>query len=268
MMVERIGVIADVHGNALALEAVLRDARDRGIARLVDLGDALYGPLQPLAAYRLFRDAPLVAAVAGNQDRKIFQASGAEVSANRILAMVVEDLGIEPIAWLRARPATAVVDGEVFLCHGSPESDTTYLLEDVTSGHPVMRPEEEIVELLAGVREPVVLCGHSHIPRVIQLANGQLVVNPGSVGLPAYDDDQPVKHFMGTYSPHASYAVLEKHRQGWGVTLHRVVYNWDEAARQARNIGAEDWAQGIATGRMNSSIGPRLAGTTAHSLTY
>jgi hypothetical protein len=67
---------------------------------------------------------------------------------------------------------------------------------------------------------------------------------------------------METYSAHASYAVVEKGPAGWGVELHRVAYDWNEAARQARSLGAEDWAQGIATGRM------LLAGTPVHSVTY
>ena len=258
MIVEPLGIIADVHGNALALEAVLRDARTRGVSRFVDLGDTLYGPLQPLDAFQVFQDVPLVAAVAGNQDRKIFQASRGDLASNRILARVVNILGVAPIAWLRALPPTATIGDQIFLCHGTPESDTTYLLEDVSSGRPVVRPESQIKELLGGVRLPVVLCGHSHIPRVVQLSNGQLIVNPGSVGLPAYDDDQPVKHYMETYSPHAAYAVLEKSLAGWGVALHRVAYNWKEAARQARSLGAEDWAQGISTGRMDPPSGSRM----------
>jgi predicted phosphodiesterase len=266
-MLERLGVIADVHGNALALDAVLQHARHLGVERFVDLGDTLYGPLRPLRAYRLFQSVPIIAGVAGNQDRKILEASQEELAANRILAFVNDDLGAEPMAWLRALPPTAVVHGELFLCHGTPASDTTYLLEDVSSGHPVVRPEAQIVELLGEVREPVILCGHSHIPRMVQLSSGQMIVNPGSVGLPAYDDDEPVKHSMETYSPHASYAILEKGPGGWSVALHRVVYDWNEAARQARSIGADDWAGGIATGRM-TSFGQRVAGTTVHSVTY
>jgi len=250
-MREKLGVIADVHGNALALAAVLEDARRRGIDRLVDLGDTLYGPLQPREAYRLFRTAPLVAGVAGNQDRKLWEATADDLDANPTLAFVIEDLGSEPVAWLRTLPSTAVVDGEIFLCHGTPSCDSTYLLEDVRSGRPQVRSDEEILGLLGNVREPVVLCGHSHIPRVIRLSSGQMVVNPGSVGLPAYDDDLPVPHFMETHAPHASYATLEKSPAGWEVSLHRVVYDWDAAARQARNRGREDWAQGIACGRMN-----------------
>jgi diadenosine tetraphosphatase ApaH/serine/threonine PP2A family protein phosphatase len=250
MLDNRLGVIADVHGNALALEAVLRDARQRGVVRLVDLGDTLYGPMQPLEAYRLFRGTHWVAGISGNQDRKIVEATAADLTSNRTLAFAVDALGRDPIEWLRLLPKTAQVDGELFLCHGTPLSDTIYLLEDVSSGLPLIRPEAEILELLGGVREPVILCGHSHIPRVVQLSNGQMIVNPGSVGLPAYDDDKPVKHFMETYSPHASYAILEKSRAGWDVALHRVAYDSNAAARQASSLGAGDWAMGLSTGRM------------------
>jgi predicted phosphodiesterase len=249
----KLGVVADVHGNALAFAAVLRDAADRGVETLVDLGDTLYGPLQPLESYHLFRGAPIIAGVRGNQDRKLWRVS--------------DSLPAEALAWLRGLPPTLLLDDEIFLCHGTPTSDTTYLLEDVSSGSPIMRPEPEIVELLAGVDAPVVLCGHSHIPRVVRLTNGQLIVNPGSVGLPAYDDTQPVTHYMETYSPHASYAILEQAASGWNVSLHRVVYDWDAAAELARATGAADWAQGLATGRMRP-IGQTVAGTPAHSVTY
>jgi putative phosphoesterase len=238
-MAERIGVIADVHGNALALAAVLRDARERGADPLVDLGDTLYGPLQPLETYELFRQAPIVAAVAGNQDRKICEESPQWCAS----------LPAKAVEWLRALPRTAIYR-DLFLCHGTPRSDTTYLLEDVASGIPVVRPDAEILDLLGFIAQPVVLCGHSHIPRVVRLSTGQLIVNPGSVGLPAYDDDRPVKHYMETWSPHASYAILEREQMHWSVTLRRVTYDWDTAARQALAFGAPDWARGLATGRM------------------
>jgi predicted phosphodiesterase len=267
-MQARLGVIADVHGNALALNAVLQDARKCGIERLVDLGDALYGPMWPLETYDLFRSAPIVAGVAGNQDRKIYESIG----SGRVIEFVQSLLGTEPVAWLRALPPTATVDGELFLCHGTPSSDTIYLLEDVSTGLPMVREEDAILDLLGGVAEPVILCGHSHIPRVVRLSNGQLIVNPGSVGLPAYDDDKPVPHFMETYSPHASYAILEKTAGGWHVSVRRVVYDWDLAARQAHEVGADDWAQGLSTGRMRPAhpqrCGITVAGTSAHYVTY
>ena len=43
----RIAAISDIHGNALALRAVLDDAKARGYDRMVQIGDALSGPLWP-----------------------------------------------------------------------------------------------------------------------------------------------------------------------------------------------------------------------------
>jgi predicted phosphodiesterase len=249
-MFEKLGVIGDIHGNALALEAVLRDAQQRGVRRFVNLGDILYGPLQPLETYQILQRTNVVASIAGNQDRQIFESTSDDLAANKTLAFVIASLGKEPIAWLRTLPPTAVIDGKVFLCHGTPTSDTTYLLEDVNSGGPVVRAEHAIVELLGTVSEPVILCGHAHIPRMVQLGGGQLVVNPGSVGVPAYDDNTPVKHFMESYAPHASYVVLEESCPGWAVSFHKVPYVWDQAAKQACDLGREDWARGIKTGRM------------------
>jgi predicted phosphodiesterase len=250
MMFERLGVIADIHGNALALEAVLRDAERRGVRRFANLGDSLYGPLEPMRTYRILQRTNVIASVSGNQDRLIFEAADDDLRTNQTLAFVTSSLGGEPISWLRTLAPTAVVEGKVFLCHGTPTNDTIYFLEDVSSGHPVVRVEHAIVELLGIVPEPVVLCGHTHIARVVQLSSGQLIVNPGSVGVPAYDDSSPVKHRMEAYSPHASYAVLEESSSGWDVSFHKVAYPWDEAAEQARHLNREDWARGIATGKM------------------
>jgi hypothetical protein len=70
------------------------------------------------------------------------------------------------------------------------------------------------------------------------------------VGVPAYDDVDPVRYRMQTFSPHACYAILEKNAAGWNVSLERVAYNYLAAAEFARMMGRDDWAQGIATGRM------------------
>ncbi len=247
----RLGVVADIHANAVALEAVLEDARRRGVARFVNLGDSLYGPLAPLETYRILQRTEIVASIAGNQDRVIFEAAPDQVAANGTLAFVVESLGDEAVRWLRQMPATAVVEDALFLCHGTPASDTTYLLEEVAAGRPQVRSEEGIRELLGDVGEPVVLCGHSHIPRLVRMRNGQLIVNPGSVGLQAYDDDEPVRVCMETHAPHACYAIVEGGRMGWDVSFHRVCYDWERAAAQALALHRQDWARAIASGRMD-----------------
>jgi diadenosine tetraphosphatase ApaH/serine/threonine PP2A family protein phosphatase len=126
-----------------------------------------------------------------------------------------------------------------------------YLLEDVASGRPMIRPEVEIMRSVRGTRHPVIACGHSHIPRLVSLANGQLIVNPGSVGLPAYSDASPVPHIMETYSPHASYAILAKAGAAWDVSFRKVPYDYEPASQCAASLGRNDWARAIATGRAN-----------------
>jgi len=247
----QLAVIADIHGNALALEAVLEDAHRRGLRDFVDLGDVLYGPLEPKRTFDLLQSVNLIGRVAGNQDRFVFDATAEQRAEAPTLDFVVRDLGAEPIAWLKRMPAGLVVENELLLFHGSPSSDTAYLLEDISSGKPVVRPEEEILSLLgAGHKQTVFLCGHTHVPRLVHLRNGGLILNPGSVGLPAYDDALPVQHWMESYSPHACYAVLERSRQGWNVAFHRIAYDWRRAANQARGLARADWAQGIEFGRM------------------
>lgn len=248
-MSERIAAIADIHANVWALEAVLADVKRRGVTAIVNLGDILHGALQPRATYELLMRTKVAATIRGNQDREIYEATADQLRTDRRLSYILDDLGADPVAWLRTLPPAAVFGEEILLCHGTPASDLVYLLEEVNRGVALVRPEVAIRELLADVRQPVILCGHTHIPRVVQLANGQLVVNPGSVGLPAYRDDLPVPHAMETYAPLASYAVLEKRSGAWNVSFERVAYDCEAAARCAESHGRADWAYALRTGR-------------------
>jgi len=249
-MSQRIAVLADIHANMWALDAVLSDVRRRGADVLLNLGDILYGPLDSRATFERLRSENVALTVRGNQDRQIYDASEQDRRGNPTLNFVIEDLREEALQWLRSIPETAVFETEIFLCHGTPSSDETYLLEDVASGRPLLKPEEEIVRLLGGVPHPVILCGHTHIPRLVRLASGQIILNPGSVGLPAYSDDQPNPHAMENYSPHASYAILTKSTGGWDVVFHKVAYDFDKASQVAAARGRKDWAKSIATGRV------------------
>src|SRR5579863_127145 len=240
----RIGLLADIHANVWALEAVLADVRKQGVDVLWNLGDILHGDLKPRATFDLLRSADIALSIRGNMDRDLYEPNP-DPRAQRM----IRDLGVDAIDWLRGLPATAVFE-EVLLCHGAPTDDLCYLLEDVMSGHPQVRDEEEIVRLLAGAAQPVIVCGHTHIPRLVRLANGQTIVNPGSVGLVAYSDDTPVPHAMQNYSPDASYAILEKTPSGWDATFRNVPYDTREASRTAAELGRNDWAYQIATGRV------------------
>jgi diadenosine tetraphosphatase ApaH/serine/threonine PP2A family protein phosphatase len=153
------------------------------------------------------------------------------------------------LRWLEQLPPTQVV-GDVFLCHGTPQSDMIYLLEHVTEHGVFLRDTASIAADLSDVRQQVVVCGHSHIPRTVWLPDGRLVVNPGSVGIPAYDDDLPYPHIMEAGSPHARYAILARQIAGWAVEHIALAYPWDVAAQVARRNGRPDRAKWIETGRV------------------
>src|SRR5665213_1202930 len=126
----RIALLADIHGNVWALEAVLADVRKQGVDALLNLGDVLHGALKPRATYDLLRSTNIALTIRGNQDRELF-----EPNPDPRTQWMIRDLGADAIDWVRVLPETAVFENEVLLCHGSPTDDLCYLLEDVTSGH-------------------------------------------------------------------------------------------------------------------------------------
>ena len=90
----------------------------------------------------------------------------------------------------------------------------------------------------------------THLPPAVQVPNGPLVVNPGSVGLPAYEHDEPCPHRMESGTPHARYAVVRRSRKSWTVEHRAVVYDWDAAASCASDVGRLDWAHQLLTGHV------------------
>jgi len=72
------------------------------------------------------------------------------------------------------------------------------------------------------------------VPRIVRLTDGRTVINPGSVGLQAYNDLEPFNHATEVGAPHARYAVLTRRDGRWGVELFALAYDWDAAAAQAR----------------------------------
>jgi predicted phosphodiesterase len=223
--------IADVHGNRWALEAVLEDIHRRGINQIFNAGDHLWGPLDAAGTADLLMGLDLPS-VAGNQDRE-----------------PIEGLSTQHRQWLAKLPTRLELPGGILMFHGTPERDDVYLLESVRNGGEVsLASTEEIAQRLCGVTHPLMLCGHTHLPRIVSVG-GSVIVNPGSVGLQAYGDDLPVKHVMETGSPHARYAVLKECERDWHIEQIAIRYDWDSAARAAEANGRPDWAWRLRTGR-------------------
>jgi predicted phosphodiesterase len=243
---DQYAVLSDIHANIWALEAVLADIARRGLDQIINLGDTLYGPLEPQATAECLMKVPLVS-IQGNQDRQLLEQPISRVSP--IQAYVLQDLSSRSLDWLAAQPVTRFVAGSLFLCHGTPLSDQAYLLETMTPAGGFLQDTAAIQTQLTQVHQAMLLCGHSHIPRILQLPAGPLIVNPGSIGLPAYSDDLPVAHKMETGSPHARYAVIAKNVAGWSVEQIAVPYDWNKAARKGRRLGQDAWAGWLETGR-------------------
>lgn len=242
----RLAVISDVHGNIDALEAVLSDIARRGIERIVNLGDCLSGPFDAAATADRLMDLDLLT-VRGNHDRMLFDRSRERMGLWE--AWIVDELSSTQMDWVRSLPPVARI-GEVFLCHATPDSDEENWLDYRSSGHRLIARDLGEVELrAAGTEYPVMLCGHTHSARIVRLPGGQMIVNPGSVGCPAYLDTRNEPAFVHqTGSPDARYAVLEKVGDSWAADLCAVPYDASDMARLAQSRGAESWARAVTTG--------------------
>jgi predicted phosphodiesterase len=242
----RIAVIADVHGNRWALAAVLADADRHGVEAVVDLGDSVYGPLDPGGAAAMLMERA-VPSMSGNQDRIVLKPATPEDAPT--LTFTRAGLAPAQLRWLAEQPAVSSYGGGILLCHGTPQSDDEYLLERVVGGCVRLRSDEELTAALQDVEEGVVACGHSHMARVVAVPGGPPVVNPGSVGLPAHSGAAPSPYVIESGSPHARYAVIEKTADGWRVEQLAIPYDWESAARVAAANGRPDWAGWLRTGR-------------------
>ncbi|MBS0561999.1 MAG: metallophosphoesterase family protein, partial [Proteobacteria bacterium] len=200
----RLAVIADIHGNSLALHAVLDDIARRGIGFMVNLGDCVSGPLWPRETLALLQ-AAAIPTVRGNHDRWVAEGGG---GASDDFAR--NDLDEAQVARLGALPPALEVAPGVLAFHARPADDNAYLLEDAAGGRLVTASPEDVAARLGDVGEAaLLLCGHSHLPGLMALPGGRVVLNPGSVGCPAYTDPSPPAHVSETGAPFARYAIAE-----------------------------------------------------------
>jgi len=167
-------------------------------------------------------------------------------------AMARAELGAAELAWMATlQPNLPLSDEGIHLCHASPRSDLEYLLDTVEpSGNVRIASDDEVRRRLGGVGAALVLCGHTHHPRSVRTAAGQLLVNPGSVGLQAYDHDDPYLHVIENGSPDARYAIVERVHGEWRALLLAVPYAHEPMARLAEDRGQPDWAYALRTGYM------------------
>jgi putative phosphoesterase len=241
----RIAVLADIHGNIRALEAVRADLAKRSPDVIVNLGDHVSGPLQAAATADLLMQERYLH-IRGNHDRQLVDRAAQDMGLSDRAAH--GQLNSRHLTWLASLPPTQMLGEDVLLCHGSPADDLQYLLEEVDGNRVRLASPAQIQQRLGNVRAALILCGHTHVPRIVSLPGVATVVNPGSVGLQAYDDTSTAPHYVETGSPHARYAVID-----WAPTRTRVEfitldYDWESASKEAARANRPDWAHALATG--------------------
>lgn len=205
-----IGVITDIHGNSVALDAVLADAAPFGIDEWWVLGDLVAIGPDPVGVVERLQALPNATFVRGNTERYLTDGT----PHGHGLSWTQEQLGPERLAWLRAMPLHARV-GRTLLVHASPGRD------DGPGLHPRLT-DEHVRVLTRGCDADLVLVGHTHAP-VDRIVDGIRIVNPGSVGNPTQED-------LG-----AGWAVIE----GDDIELRRVAYDRDAVIAQTLSCGID-----------------------------
>lgn len=230
----RIALISDIHGNEVALRAVLDHGRERGVDQTVCLGDtATLGP-RPAVVLQMLRELGCPC-ILGNHDAFLLE-------PGLIHTYTEAPVIVDAVDWCREKLSAQDLDfvrgfqprleislgagATLLLFHGSPRSHMEDLLATT--------PPDALDERLGGARATVMAGGHTHI-QMLRQHRGALLVNPGSVGL-------PFKEYVAGRPPtlldHAEYATVEAARDGISVTLHRVPLDRSalrEAARASDN---------------------------------
>jgi predicted phosphodiesterase len=242
-------VLADVHGNLPALEAVVQDIRQRGVDRIIAAGDYLTSGPFPVEVVRLLR-ALDVTMIRGNAERYFldFRAGDAPEAWHTSyqwasMRWSYEQLDAETLDFIARLPEQrvfapdgAALDGAAAMrvVHGSlrspferlfPDQDPIALRWFREAGLlPPDRDPPRLERMLGRVGEPILVCGHTHIPWV-QRDGGRLALNPGAVSL----------SFVG--DARARYALLTWEGDRWRVEHRSVPYDLDRIRRGFRASG-------------------------------
>lgn len=221
----RIAIISDIHGNGVALDAVLNDIKQIDVDRIVCLGDAIQGGPQPVEVVARLRElnCPVVM---GNADDWLLTGidSGAEnipeerrVRMDKVRDWQLTKLTENDLTFIRTFKPTVQIkldDDRILLCyHGSPKSFDHVILPQT--------PDEEVREYLNPQEQIIYTGGHTHM-QFIRHVGRTFHFNPGSVGV-AYRHDQPDDHFR--LDPWAEYPMLSSRDGNLSLEFRRIPFN-------------------------------------------
>lgn len=244
-----VALLSDIHGNTVALDAVLEDMRQFRPDIVVCLGDIAAGGPDPGGAIDRLVSLDCIA-VQGNTDAGMVDMptwwrdpSSINLPDDALPGMEITVWSAEQLTppqrgYLAGLPLTSVVDlgdaGEMLAFHGSPHSADDLITATTSS--------DELDRLLAGHNSAWLVGGHTHVP-LVRVHRGRTIANPGSVGMPfaeyGYAGGVPVLR-------HAAYAMVSASDGVAGIELRQIEVDADAMVASVHRNGmpnAEWWLQ-------------------------
>lgn len=207
----KIACISDIHGNKLALDAVLESIKAFGADKLYILGDLAMGGYDPnytieklfSIRYENFNNIEIIQ---GNTDKLILD--GNPNIPNPLmagaLALDIKEITPENKIKLQSLPKTKDINLDslkITLCHGSPRCQDENIFPDA--------PIETVEEAVKNASGDLILCGHTHIPCGFSLNSGKTLINVGSIGRSKTKDKMPV-YLLITVNSDGSFSFEHK----------------------------------------------------------
>lgn len=216
----RIGLISDIHGNRIALDAVLSELEQEGVDEIVCLGDVVVGP-QPAETLARIREVgcPIVmgnwdAAFLGDMPQPKDEVGKKLVEIGEWWAKFLSPADREFMQSFVPTFELDLDDRKAVFFHGSPHSYDDWIFSTT--------PDEELRAMFDGFDLPVLVGGHTHL-QMIRRFDESVIVNPGSVGLPFREWwPRPVR-----VSPWAEYGILSGKDDRLSLDLRRTDFDVD-----------------------------------------
>jgi putative phosphoesterase len=213
----RVAVLSDIHGNLLALDAVMTDVQSQHPDEIWCGGDLAWGGPWASECIARVREAGWPT-VRGNTDVWItgdpqtVEGELARKEAQEVAA--AHAISTEDAGWLLSLPIGHTGPGSILLVHGTPQSPFEAPMPDA--------PAAEFTPYLG--EAAIVVYGHVHQAFVRRLSDGTIVCNPGSVGFPTDADT-------------ASYLLIDLEGPEWVLRIRRVPFDRRGSIAQARAVG-------------------------------
>ncbi len=240
----RLAVLADVHANLPALEAVLADVQQYDVDGIIVAGDLIGGGPRPAEVVHLLHSLDSLMIRGNNEDYFLAYEAGDAPDGWRVsyqwatLRWTYRCLNRETLDFIASLPGQRVValDGAapIRVVHGSPQSPSGRLFPDRDPAKlhwfrkagllPPDREPDRLDVTLAQINEPVLVCGHTHIPWK-QEQGGRMVLNPGSEGAPINGEVR------------AQYALLTWQNDHWQAQHRAVPYDLEHIRAAFRESG-------------------------------